>query len=197
MRLHTDTLTADTIRDAFRAEVEAGRIARSVGFETLTEHRSTTHARAFEVKLGSYSKAPGDGRRWGNSGGYGATSQTTGEYTATYDEWGWFLAALYQVDPVMVVGSKSSPIYSDADHFAVRTGATYAPGLAKYIEEVGDPYPYRSGRDLVGRRGAGRSDGEREPRYAVEAADAGRPGWLTLAPRTADWARAFAAGQVR
>jgi hypothetical protein len=197
MRLHTDTLTADDIRAALTTEKEGGRIARTVHFDTLTEHRSTTHARAFEVKLGSFEKAPGDGRRWGNSGGYGATSRTTGDYTATHDEWGFFLASLYASDPAIVVGGASHPIYRDAADFDTQTGATYRLSLADVIERDGDPYPYRSGRDLVGRRGAGRSDGDSlngrpVPAYAIRSG-----GWLTLAPRTADWARAFAAGQVR
>lgn len=187
MRLHTDTLTDQDIRNALRAEINAGRIAPSVAFKTLTLHRSTSHARAFEVQLTSYDKSAGDGRRLGNSGSYG--SDDSGDYAATYDEWGWLIGALYALDESAVWGSVARPQYADREDFDYRTGLTYNPAVLLswlHTDEYGescDPYPYRSGRAAVGRRGAGRVRYD-ESRQTIT--------YCTLDPRNAADYRAFA-----
>lgn len=103
MRLHTDVLTEQDIRDA----AKGGTIA----FDRLTEHGSRSHKRAFEVKL------TGSGTHT-NSGRYGAN---TWEQAATWDEWGIFLGNLYEKDPDMLVGSAGNPIYSDSGDFDWKT----------------------------------------------------------------------------
>jgi uncharacterized protein YwbE len=193
MRLHSNVITLDLIVSALTKEQCDGRIANGVSFKILTEHRSTTHARAFEVQLTA--SQPGKGRRAGNSGSYGAGS----EYAATYDEWGWLIAALYRVDPKAVWGSVKHPQYADADHFHDVTGLTYNPDRLLWHLNYGsktiplpaenDPYPYVTGRDTVGRRGAARKSADDVPAYAVGT-------WAKLQPRTAEWVRQFAAGQA-
>ena len=65
MRLHSDTLTYQDVRDALNSEKDSGRIARTVRFRVLDEKGSRSHARAFEVQLESWDRIPGDGRRVG------------------------------------------------------------------------------------------------------------------------------------
>jgi hypothetical protein len=76
MRIHTSATLAD-VR-------EAGKVAR-VEFVTLTEHRSRSRERAFEVILTGESSRT---RNWHNQG-----------KAATWDQWGVFLGHLFAVDP--------------------------------------------------------------------------------------------------
>jgi hypothetical protein len=185
MRFHSDTLTANQVREALRGEIRAKRVGGSVYFDVLTEHSSRSHARGLEIQLKAYDVADAPDtpkRRFANSGGYGAS----GDYAATYDEWGWLIAALYAIDPQMVAGAPRSPIYADAEHFDERTALTYNPAeLLRAIEDYGDPYPYVEGAGAkskkgyqVGRRGYGRS--------------ARATSWNVHRPRTADEVRAYA-----
>ncbi len=186
MRLHTDTLTRDNVAEALREAKRQGRVAQHVTFKTMTEHNSRDYARSFEVQLEAYDKLDGDGRRYANSGAYGAATA----YTATYDEWGWLLAELYNIDPYMRVGSKSHAIYGSDDDFHERTGLSYHPqSLREAIADYGDPYPFVTMRTggQAGQLGKGRSDGEDMPeRYYREALN--NPGKWTpygrYAPRT-------------
>lgn len=82
----------------------------------LTEHRSQTHPRAFEVKFS------GDSTRGPNSGQYGMDNYGK---AATWDQWGLFLSALYEVDTAARVGGAKLPIYADAEHFHWTTANRY------------------------------------------------------------------------
>lgn len=101
MRLHTNTHTWRSVHEALDRAKAAGRVADHVEFEVCVEYRSQSRARGIEVKLGTFHKEPGDGRRWTNTGTQGANSGHNGEalYAATYDEWGWFLAEVFTADP--------------------------------------------------------------------------------------------------
>lgn len=179
MKLHSDILTENDIIGALRTEKEAGRIALTVQFKLLDKRGSRSHTSAFEVQLESWDRTPGDGRRTGNSGSYGAMSSSDDGYAATYDEWGWLLAALYRIDPAMVCGSVKHPVYADDADFHNKTGLTYAlSDLLTELESGDDPFPYVWSSPRVGRYGAGRSDSDR---YAPKHR-----------PRTADWYRTFA-----
>lgn len=96
MRLHTNTHTTATIEDALRRAKGKGKVEYHVVLQVLTPHRSNTRARAFELRLGTAVKVKGDKRTFWNSGSHGAD---TSMYSATYDEWGWFLAELFSADP--------------------------------------------------------------------------------------------------
>lgn len=158
MRIHTDStqITIPVIRGILQGQKDLGRIAPSVGFKILDEHKSKTHLQAFEIQLEAY--APGQGRRMGNSGSYGAGR----DYAATYDEWGWLLAGMYKLDAAMVCGATQHPAYADRASFHEITGETYSPeSLVLVLSEdpEDDPYPYVFGRGGLGRYGYGRSDG--------------------------------------
>jgi hypothetical protein len=214
MRIHSDVIGTHHVIAALKAEQAAGRIAGHVQFRILSTHRSQTHGSAMEVQLEATEKDRG--RRIGASGSYGVTvpceldsrcGRTRGHYgvcdwssevyAATYDEWGWLMAALYCVDPAAVWGSVKHPAYADADHFHEVTALTYNPdrlltslttGTGPY-PIPGDPYPYVTGRNTIGRRGASRRSEEDVPAYAVGS-------WAKLQPRTAEWVRDFAAGRT-
>lgn len=105
MRLHTDRLAPS---DVHRATTAAGMTGV---FAVVTVHGSRSRARGLEVKLtGTSSRRP-------NSGGCGAG----GDYAATWDEWGMFLAALYELDPEMIAGSPSRPAYASRAAFHAAT----------------------------------------------------------------------------
>jgi hypothetical protein len=96
MRIHT----AATLEDVR----EAARIARAE--IEVSEHRSRTHKRAFEVHL------TGESKRRPNGGSYGAG---TG-YAATWDQWGVFLAHIFEVD-----SESKCRAYADSGDFYDRT----------------------------------------------------------------------------
>lgn len=104
MRLHTNKLTWQDISKALQTAKQSGNVASHIHFESQSEHGSRSHARAFEIQLGTYSKLPGDKRRYKNSGQYGASNV----YAATYDEWGYFIKELFVLDPELVFGHYKS-----------------------------------------------------------------------------------------
>lgn len=190
MRIHTDKIFSELdIEKALRGQIAFGRIARHVSFKTLREHGSRTHRVAWEIQL--QAEVRDNGRRTGNSGSYGAMQSEIDGYAATYDEWGWLLAALYRIDSSMVVGSPNMPLYADAVAFHRKTAWTYDPeSLIDALENGGDPFPYITGRAaktkrgyFLGRRGA--------DRHAVE------PFWPhVVRPRTIVEVQKFAYPEV-
>lgn len=168
MRIHSNIVRADKVRDALGEQKALGRIAPHVGFKYLMEHGSRSHDFAVEIQLEAFVRDCG--RRAGNSGSYGAMRPEYDGYAATYDEWGWLLAALYAIDPDMIVGTPKSPVYRGALEFQDRTALTYNPAkLIELIEDDGvDPYPWVVGKAAttkrgfyIGRRGAGRVAAQR------------------------------------
>jgi len=107
MRLHSDILTRTDIREATRAFGMTG-----VRVE-ITDHGSRARERAFEVHL------TGTSPRRPNSGS--ATGPNQDDYAATWDEWGMFFAALFEVDPNMIAGSPGQPAYANANAFHAAT----------------------------------------------------------------------------
>jgi hypothetical protein len=96
MRLHTNTHTITSLEDALRRAKGKGHVANHVVLATLTPHGSNSRRQAFELRLGTAVKVKGDNRTFWNSGTRGADHSW---YTATYDEWGWFLAEVFDADP--------------------------------------------------------------------------------------------------
>lgn len=190
MRIHTNdiTLTEQRIYHALQEQITLGRVARHVSFKTLDEHGSHTHAAAFEIQLEANERD--NGRRAGNSGSYGPMRPESDGYAATYDEWGWLLAALFIVDSDMIVGTPKSPVYSGAENFHRKTAWTYDPErLIDALENGDDPFPIITGQGaktkrgyFVGRRGAGRCTKDEIRSYWPHK----------VQPRTVDEVRAFA-----
>lgn len=107
MRIHTNLIT---VADIYAATHNLPGVT-----VTATPHGSRSHARAFEVRL------EGNGSHR-NSGQYGAD---TAEKAATWDEWGAFIAALYEVDPDALWGSQKYQVYSNRTHYHYLTNQRF------------------------------------------------------------------------
>lgn len=99
---------------------------------SIEESGSRTHRHAYHLTLrGSYpvSSVNGAKRRRANSGHYGAAGHPSApEYAATFDEWGYWLAALYELDPAARCGGTiTHPVYADRADFHNRTNNAYKP----------------------------------------------------------------------
>jgi hypothetical protein len=104
MRIHTN---AD-MQAIYHAETVAG-----VQIDNLTPHGSRKSTRAFEVLL------TGDSNRRPNGGSYGAGNS----YAATWDQWGVFLAKIFEIDP-----DASCWAYENAADFHYKTSTRFAEG---------------------------------------------------------------------
>jgi hypothetical protein len=124
MRLHTRLTEADLTKALNRA-VEGGGVAAHLMLMKADQHRSQSRAKAFEVQLGTYLKEKGDGRRYPNSGSHGAD---TSYYAAKYNEWGFFFAEVFKLDPEAVVAGA----YDGENDFHEKTKGAYseAPAVA-------------------------------------------------------------------
>lgn len=100
MRLHTNNLTPEDLQ-------RAATVAR-VDLE-FTTHGSRSAARAFNVTL------TGESKHRQNMGGAG--------YAATWDQWGVFLGALYDLDDTMTCWA-----YSGMADFDYKTGGRFSEG---------------------------------------------------------------------
>ena len=125
MRIHTSTeFSTATALGALRIAQSRGQVARGVYFDKLVPHRSTTHRSAAEVHLVTDDKEPGSKRRRPNSGQYGYDGSEV--WAATWDEWGWFLSALFELDP-----TAKTTYYADREAFDRRTSGAFVPTSAR------------------------------------------------------------------
>lgn len=107
MRIHSDTLTD---ADLYRAAEEA-----RVTLVDMTRKGSRQRDHAFNVVLrGESNRAP----NFGNGSPMGH-----GKRAATWDQWGVFLAALFDLDPDML-----TPYYRNAEDFHYQTSHRFAGG---------------------------------------------------------------------
>ncbi|AXH49818.1 hypothetical protein KNU02_gp93 [Gordonia phage Pleakley] len=140
MKLHTNTLTAADISDAARLASAAyttddnGKTPRpiaAVGVARDSRHGSRSRARAFDVILtgdATHATQSGDGRG------------------ASWDQWGLFLAVLFDRDPSLTVPG----VYVDAEHFAWSTGDRYGVGRDGSPFIVGHDYHRRHRWEYTG-----------------------------------------------
>lgn len=113
MRIHSDHITTGDI-------YTAARFAR-VDVVDLGEHGSRKRDHAFDVKL------EGESRRRPNGGASGRDYASG--YAATWDQWGVFLAILFDIDPGMV-----TPYYGDRSEFQHRTAERFtAPTVGEGV----------------------------------------------------------------
>jgi hypothetical protein len=113
MRIHTNVLHKEDLREATKYVADN---APNIYVDSISIHGSRKRAFALEVQL------RGDGERHTrrpNSGRIGASSDDS--YAATYDDWGYWLAELYRIDPEMIVARS----YDNADDFHKKTNYKY------------------------------------------------------------------------
>jgi hypothetical protein len=119
MKLHSNILTEADVREALSRAKRRGNVDRLIDFSELSARGSRSRKNGFEVRLEWLgTKVKGDGRRWTNTGSYGA--DTGGAYAATRDEWGWFIAELFQMDEHAIFG-----YYEGMDNFDTSTRHAY------------------------------------------------------------------------
>jgi hypothetical protein len=106
MKLHTDTINRN---DIINVLMDTGLRADGVYIDTCDEKRSHSHSHGFEIRLRGM-----DGKdRNDNTRRLPMYSWKTGntEKAATYDEWGIFISALYEIDP----DARFGPYLNEAD----------------------------------------------------------------------------------
>lgn len=118
MKIHSDVIGRLSL---YEATSVASRTADGRAFVEIEQGGSRSRNNAFNVKLS------GDGtanKRRVNPGTARGVDRSNLDYAATWSQWGWFLAALYRVDPLMVC-----PNYADATafHAATRFAFTGTP----------------------------------------------------------------------
>lgn len=118
MRLHTNGIQSQSAIH----EATTGLFAV---YASVSEHASRTHARAFEISL--------------EGNGYRRNRGTSGDFGATWDEWGVVIGRLYVADPLAVWGTPKHPIYASADSFHWATGNRF---VATWAGEHGQPREY-------------------------------------------------------
>lgn len=126
MRIHT-SVDAAQIRESLRAAEALNGVPAHVYIDRLATCGSRSHDHAFDVHLGADEKMTGEKRRPPNSGSYGASDDGRfARWAATYDEWGWFLAQVFEADP----DAKAGPYGSRRDFHLKTKGAYLMVGAA-------------------------------------------------------------------
>lgn len=106
MRIHTNDVQA--VREAIR---EATASMPGV-YAEHSAHGSRIRAGAVELRL------EGNGRTGGQWGG-------TDNQSATWDEWGVVLQAIFDADPLAVAGGQKCPTYAGREHYEWATGRRF------------------------------------------------------------------------
>lgn len=112
MRIHSDVLTPEHVEKATHARGMKG-VAASVSV-----HGSRSRKGALEVKL------TGTSTRRPNSG---TGVRDSDDYAATWDEWGMFLAYLFEIDP-----EATCDYYTDEGDFIWKTNWRFESLTAPY-----------------------------------------------------------------
>lgn len=119
MRFHTNSINAAEIH---RALTDTGLHAEGVRVALCEVHNSRSHRVGFEITLRAEPGRDRNGRARRNpaSGVYGFAQSF--EKAATYDEWGIFMARLFEMEP----DAKWSGAYKDASDFHKKTRYEFA-----------------------------------------------------------------------
>lgn len=140
MRFHT-TLTETEVRDCMTRAKSDGDVPADIAFDIFGPAGSRTHPRAYEIHLAT---AQRDTRADGQKRAVSPMAGGTGlRFSATYDEWGYFLARFFAADPE----AKAGP-YKSRDHFHRKTQYAYATRDEMPADtRPSEPEPYRDEPD--------------------------------------------------
>ena len=111
MRIHSNVLTPG---DLFRAMSAALPEAPDVNLILQGTFGSRSHAKAFEIAL------RGHGARHTRRPNTGIAGSASAERAATFDDWGWFCVAVFDMDPDAKVGQ-----YNGSEDFHRATKDAY------------------------------------------------------------------------
>lgn len=121
--IHSDRLELHDIRDALQSAKDNGNVASHVYFDTFTAKGSRTRKNAFHVHLGTETKDRAQDargrmslrRRPSNS----RNMDELATYVASYAEWGFFIAEIFNLDPDAVVGwYKTQQLFHEYTRYA-------------------------------------------------------------------------------
>jgi hypothetical protein len=112
MKIHSDALAPADILEILKDLQESGDIDKNVFPVVFGFSKSRSHRYAVEIQLGTHVRTTEPKR------GYKTKDSHTGEniYAATYEEWGLFLADIFNRDYSAKCG-----IYKNQDDFQVKT----------------------------------------------------------------------------
>lgn len=99
MKLHSDKLSETDIRAALAAAHRKGHVTGGIECYMLDQQGSRSRANGFEVRLGS-TYADGIHKR--------KCMDSSGNYSATWAEWGWFIVELFMLDNDLMFGNYKS-----------------------------------------------------------------------------------------
>jgi hypothetical protein len=121
MKLHSDYLKENDVFMALRNTRDSGLMQDTIGFTQFAFEGSRSHRVGYLIQLGTYDQIMEDGkkRHYKNSGYSGADSDSS-LWAATYDEWGWFISAIFTLDPDAKFG-----YYKNAKHFHEMTKSKF------------------------------------------------------------------------
>lgn len=107
MKLHT-RLTSTQVYQALNAVKADGNATDDIEFVRFESGNSRTHPHRFEIQLGTEDQhsGPTNSRHYKNTGQWGASSAWNGYpiWAATWNEWGWFIAEIFRMDPTASFG---------------------------------------------------------------------------------------------
>lgn len=117
MKLHSDTLTGNDILLALKTAQAEGNVTADVSFVVFGQAGSRQRRHAWEIQLGTF-----DGKSTGKSrhAKTNVRSDAGTCYSATYDEWGYFLREIFLADPDAIFGQ-----YKELDNFDEQTKYAY------------------------------------------------------------------------
>ena len=114
MRIHSDTLTySQFFAAAEYVQQQTGAPVFFHGAETLPRHGSRSRRYGWAVKLASNGTLTRRRVNYGSGNG----DRFDRPFSATWDQWGWFLAYLFTADPALTIPG----VYVDADAFHAAT----------------------------------------------------------------------------
>lgn len=108
MKLHSDILTDQTILRALLKGRNAGVIDPGVHPDKMEARGSRSRARAWEIHLGTNTKTRDYTGKLRRRPSNSADPDSLAEFGATYAEWGWFIAFLFEADPDLMFGPYTS-----------------------------------------------------------------------------------------
>lgn len=129
MKLHSDILDRATVLQAMNTARRLGRVTRDIELITLEPQGSRSRKHGFKIQLGTYDQSSGPTKSRHLAGGQHGAIHDMQVWAATYDEWGWFIAELFAIDPDALFGP-----YKGLQSFNEQTGFKYVRELV--IQEM-------------------------------------------------------------
>src|SRR4030095_9795008 len=111
MKLHSDKIRTQDIREALEMARRKGLIVGDTELLVLEEQKSRKRENGWEIRLGSrYADGVHKRRNMNNTA-----------YAATWEEWGWFIVELFELDIDLEFGG-----YKDYNDFHSQTRYNFA-----------------------------------------------------------------------